>query len=261
MITNYYYLMTNLLSEDELKIITSIIEHLENESSAGKVGIQQIAKDNYVSTSSIIKLCKKLGFEGYSELYYHLSLNEHRPPETKEDAFSLSAMLENYSDDVVDSFCKLLYAHKSRKIFAIGCGFSEFVAEYMVHRLAVSGFLPFKQVHFYDLMLFSTRDQSQMSSNLTPSSLIVVSQSGETESILEEVRQAKELGYSIIAFTRRAESTLASLSDVSFVVDSSKQMLIRNVPNLFFAKVIMIFEELMGAYFHFERTLSASSEE
>jgi len=257
MITNYYYLTTNLLSEAELKIITSIIDHLESESGTGKVGIQQIAKENYVSTSSIIKLCKKLGFEGYSELYYHLSLDEHRLPDPAENAFGLPNLLENYSDEIVDQFCKLLYTHKSRKVFAIGCGFSEFVADYVVHRLAISGFLPFKQLHFYDLMLFRSRDKAQMSTNLTPSFLIVISQSGETESIIEEARQAKENGYSIIAFTRRTDSKLASLSDISFVVDTSNQMLIRNVPNLFFGKVILVFEELMGAYFHFERTLPA----
>ena len=60
-----------MISEDETKIITSIISHIE--AGERRIGIQQIASENYVSSTFIIKMCKRLGFEGYSELYYHLS--------------------------------------------------------------------------------------------------------------------------------------------------------------------------------------------
>ena len=66
-----YFLLTNLLSEDERKVITSITAHIER--GEKRVGIQQIAAENYLSTASIVKMCKRLGFDGYSELYYHLS--------------------------------------------------------------------------------------------------------------------------------------------------------------------------------------------
>ena len=66
-----YFLLTNLLSEDERKVITSITAHIER--GEKRAGIQQIAAENYLSTASIIKMCKRLGFDGYSELYYHLS--------------------------------------------------------------------------------------------------------------------------------------------------------------------------------------------
>ena len=65
-----YYLLTNLLTEEETKIITSIIQHIENDER--RIGVQQIANENYVSPTYIIKMCKRLGFDGYSELYYHL---------------------------------------------------------------------------------------------------------------------------------------------------------------------------------------------
>ena len=62
-----YYILTNLLSDDERRVITSIVRHIEL--GGNKVGIQQIASENYVSTAFIMKLCKRLGFAGYSELY------------------------------------------------------------------------------------------------------------------------------------------------------------------------------------------------
>ena len=58
-----YFLLTNLLSEDERKVITSITAHIER--GEKRVGIQQIAAENYLSTASIVKMCKRLGFDGY----------------------------------------------------------------------------------------------------------------------------------------------------------------------------------------------------
>ena len=47
-----YFLLTNLLSEDEQKIITSIAAHLER--GEKRVGIQQVATENFVSTATIV---------------------------------------------------------------------------------------------------------------------------------------------------------------------------------------------------------------
>ena len=64
-----HYLLTNLLSEEEERIITSITAHIEK--GGKRPGIQQIANENYLSTTFIVKMCKRLGFDGYSELYYN----------------------------------------------------------------------------------------------------------------------------------------------------------------------------------------------
>ena len=43
-----YFLLTKLLSEDKRKVITSITAHIEH--GKKRVGIQQIAVENYLST-------------------------------------------------------------------------------------------------------------------------------------------------------------------------------------------------------------------
>lgn len=72
-----YFLLTNLLSEDEKRVITGIAAHIER--GEKRVGIQQIASENFLSAASIVKMCKRLGFDGYSELYYYLSRQMDRP--------------------------------------------------------------------------------------------------------------------------------------------------------------------------------------
>ena len=53
---------------------TSILKYLqENISDLKKIGIRKVAKDNYTSTTTVYKLCKKLNFEGYSDMIYHFT--------------------------------------------------------------------------------------------------------------------------------------------------------------------------------------------
>ena len=75
--TQNHYLLTNLLSEEESQVITSIMEHIRR--GEKRPVIQQIAKENYLSTTSIMKMCKRLGFDGYSDLYYYLSRQLENP--------------------------------------------------------------------------------------------------------------------------------------------------------------------------------------
>ena len=62
-------------------------------------------------------------------------------------------------------------------------------------------------------------------------------------------RWAESKGFSAICFTRRSDSKLARMSDLTFLVDASNQTLISAVPNQFFGKVILAFEELIGRLF------------
>ena len=100
-----YYILTNLLSDDERRVITSIVRHIEL--GGNKVGIQQIASENHASTAFIMKLCKRLGFAGYSELYYNLAQSSgegHR----SSDPDPLCGLIDGYTPEQAEQFCKML---------------------------------------------------------------------------------------------------------------------------------------------------------
>lgn len=241
-----YYFLTNQLSDDETRVVTSIVKHIENNEE--KVGIAQIAEENFVSASFIIKMCKRLGFNGYSELYYSLSRRISESASEKKSA-ELASLVDNFNEKDVEEFCGYLEKFRETKMFAVGAGFADFVADYIVQRLGVSGFMVFNRVHFYDFMLFREKNERAMQSNVEPSIIIAISQSGETEAVLNDVQRARQHGFRVVSFTKRHDSTLAGLSDLVFVVDGARQTLISGVPNHFFGKVILVFEELMGIYF------------
>ena len=105
-----YFLLTNLLSEDEKKVITSITAHIER--GEKRVGIQQIASENFLSTTSIVKMCKRLGFDGYSELYYYLSRQFDSHGETRDrkicKLLGIKAMADDAAFYLTDDTEKLL---------------------------------------------------------------------------------------------------------------------------------------------------------
>lgn len=214
-----YFLLTNLLSEDEKRVITGIAAHIER--GEKRVGIQQIASENFLSAASIVKMCKRLGFDGYSELYYYLSRQMDRRGERS--AENLKTLVDNYSDELVNGFCALLDAfapaenvHDRRGLFQHrGRSISQ-------QRLSICGFMVYNNVHFYDHMLFcSAHDLTD--EEAAPSVMFAVSQSGETEPVLNDVRHARQNGHKIVTFTKRADSALARLADLVIVVDGSKQ--------------------------------------
>ena len=241
-----YYILANNLTAEEIAVVQSIIGHIEKGS--GKVGIQRIARQNNVSPTFIMKLCKRLGFDGYSELYYYLAMNRTAIAPAK-SAIGLPMLVDNYDAKQVKAFGALLAKYHDRKMFVVGEGFADLVADYIVQRLAVCGFMVFNRVHFFDLMMFRPDADSHMETNIEPSLIIAISQSGETGTIVNDVSLARQHSFEVVCFTRRADSTLAAASDIAFIVDASKQALLSGVPNPFFGKVILAFEEMMGSYY------------
>lgn len=234
-----YYLILNNLNEQETNVITSIVSHIEK--GGKRPGISRIAAENYVSASFIVKLCKKLGFAGYTELYYYLQKN--RP--------SVPASLMDYPPEEFQKFYSILWQGRERNGFAVGEGFGDIVAEYMMTRLGICGFHVFNRVHFYDYMLFrreGKNGRNVVTSNILPSFIIAISQSGETDTVLTNVRRAKEEGFRVISFTRVADSSLAKMSDALFLVDPVSQVLAGQMPNPFFGKVILLFEQLLSDF-------------
>ena len=142
---------------DEKRVITSITAHIER--GEKRVGIQQIANENFLSTTTIVKMCKRLGFDGYSELYYYLSrqFNSHGQDRSAEN---IKSLIDNYSDELLDRFCGLLDQSRRAKLFTTGEGFSDIVGAYIAQRLSICGFMAFSNVHFYDYMIFQEAQQS-----------------------------------------------------------------------------------------------------
>lgn len=209
------------LNDLEKQIVSYMQNHLDELKS---IGIRQMAKDNYTSTSTIYKLCNKFGFEGYSDMIYHLT-------NTKETTVDFNVRYIEYKTE----FKKILN-HKSSRIIVFGLGFSAPIAEYIQQRLTLLGYQTFSVVH---MEMFNQLDTDN-------TVLIVISYSGQTPRLREIVKNASDNHVPVISFIGNKNSPIYIASSLPILIANYNSFTHDlNKPNFFFGEAIMAFESLI----------------
>lgn len=225
------------LTKLEEEILTYLINNIDD---CMNQGIREIAKKNFTSPSTIIRLSKKLGYSGFVELIY--SIRNKIPSTDTDDTFasidSKNIFSTNYNN-AIDDFINCL---KQGNILVSGEGFSEIVSKYMYMKLLVLGKKSILST-FIDLdVLFDNHVE-------TINSIILVSKSGEGSHCVNSCMQAKERNIKIISFTGNSESTLAKNSDIVLLIRDNHKLDNDNYyPNPFFAYCIECFELIINKY-------------
>ena len=112
-------------------------------------------------------------------------------------------------EDKRQQFASLLRQKES--FFLYGAGFSYLFAEYLTKKLQVLGKTAFISGPGDSRNIF-------LSNAARYQVFIAVSRSGETEQVLDKARIAKNVGMTIVAFTRASANTLAGMADVHFAL-------------------------------------------
>lgn len=209
------------LNNLEKQIVSYMQEHLYELKS---IGIRQMAKDNYTSTSTIYKLCNKFGFEGYSDMIYHLT-------STKDTSINFKHKYLEYKE----IFCSLI-ANQSQRIIVFGLGFSATIAEYMQQRLTLLGYQAMCVVHMEMFNKFFNENTL----------LIVVSYSGQTPRLNEIIKTAYENQIPIISFIANQQSPIFDNSTLPILIgnyDSFSHDM--NQSHTFYGETIIAFETLL----------------
>lgn len=209
------------LTRAEHRVLVFIAEHA---SLIGKITVRELAQQTYVSTATIMRLCQKMGFSGYSEFIYHckqlLTESPRRavaPGDTPPDGVMPDAyrrFVANYeksfayvTPEVMAAFCRLL-RHESH-FFLYGAGFSHLFAEYFAKKLQILG---------KDAFVSGLGDSKGIFLSNAPKYqvFIAISRSGETEQVIEKAQIAKNIGMTVVAFTRASLNPLANVADLHF---------------------------------------------
>lgn len=188
-----------ILTNTELNIIETII----NELSEGKekISIRDLANKTFVSTTVIIKLAKKLGFVGYSQMIYVLNESIHQKASI-DNIYSLSEFISEDDMDKINALADDIYKHKNQKIYLVGLGFSAIITQYFSKRLAE-----------FDIFAYDGAPIDCVNDRSNPSVVIVFSKSGETTDLIQIMEISKRMGHTMYAFTTSSDSTIASVAD------------------------------------------------
>ncbi len=212
---------------------------LEEGESLRDQSARSIAARLYTAPSTVSRLCKRLGYDGYKdfrdayldELRYlssaFTSIDANQPFKRSDDKRTIAAKMGALYRETVDDTLQLIeqaalektvqLVADARNVFVYSAGPQSFIAEDFVDKMARIG----RRVivaHKDDTSFFfgsGARDDEVY---------LVLSYSGETNNALRVARQIKARGGTIVAVTSYGRNTLSQLADVTINVSTREKL-------------------------------------
>ncbi|KOC91437.1 MurR/RpiR family transcriptional regulator [Winslowiella iniecta] len=219
-----------------------------------KLTVRMLAEETFVSTATIMRLCQKLGFSGFSEFIFHIKLllNDYptQPPlppsETHQPTpLAFPQFVANYqrtfdfiSAESISAFSQLL--HQQESFFLYGTGFSHLFAEYLAKKLQILGKTAFASGLGDSRSIFLNNAAKYRV-------FIAISRSGETEQVLDKARIALSSGMTVVVFTRASFNSLSRLADIHFQLydDASNEAVDVGEITSFESNLVMLIDLLL----------------
>lgn len=213
---------------------------LENTFDIPKLSIKELAKRSQTSDASVLRFCKTMGYGGYREFIVSISTALGSMDENVKDQYTdirpgddLNTIIANISfnncksiEDTLSVLDKnevaraVALLRKTNKVDFYGVGASALVCEDAQQKFARINMM----CHAYT----DTHSQLTAATLLNSSDVVVmISNSGSTEDILDALEVARPTGASIIAITRYTKSPLADNADIVLSI-STPEITIRS---------------------------------
>ena len=236
---------TASLTDTERAVLEFLLTHIDE---ALKLGVRGVAKANFTSTSTVMRLSRKLGYNGFIEMYYKLlgAAGKGTPVYELNEGF-----LSHFAGDgnvSMENYRSLRLAsqriHKTdQMVFIYGMGFSSMMAEYLAKKLLVLGIK----------CIFSDGADSigVFENNLEDIGVFIAfSRSGRSPYVLNRVKMADENSVFTMGFTNDGASPLKEYCSCVIEVPDDNPLDDRNMkPTLFFSKTITMIELLIYEYY------------
>lgn len=193
-----------------------------NEEKVVYMKVRELAEEVHVSTTTILRFCKKVGCEGYSEFRLKLK-QEVNSKEQKKINMDLTAVKDFFERVQTQAFAeniqeavKLLT--KASSIIFVGVGNSSIIGKYGARYFNNVGWFSFA---IDDPFTPVFRGKGERTATAT----IALSVSGETEQTLMLAEKLKRRGSSLISITNKANCSLAKMSDcnINYYVSEYKK--------------------------------------
>lgn len=234
------------LSDNERAVIDFILAFEEKEN----LKIKVIEDKLYISSSTIIRACKKLGYKSFNQFKFALlSVSES-------EKINIDANFENIKLAIKDDILKTMGLLKedllenvvneiknSKRIFCVGIGMSSQVTSEFNRQLKLIGFWTNDYSEKYAL--------ERIPDIATKEDLIIdFSLSGEDEEINKILVNAKCKGAKIVGICNLGNNTLANISDIVIPVYNTRQsrkkirsrLMLHLASTLIIEKLIMTYE-------------------
>lgn len=193
---------------------------IKNRNTVTYMRIRELADEAHVSTTTVLRFCKKMGCDGFSEFKIKLKMYLEKDEEIniKNDK---TVILEFINRSNSDEFEKELekaaeIIKEARHIFCVGIGSSGAIADYASRYFAGIGkfSIPITDPFYPTEGIEASECVS-----------IVFTVSGETPTVIEHMIRMKKKGAKLISITNSKNCTVAKMADLQlayYVQDEKK---------------------------------------
>lgn len=195
------------LNELEMSVYQYVMLH---QSAIPYMRIRELAAESHVSTTTVLRFCKKLGCDGYAEFKLKLkdSLGHQNVARIPEDLSELKAFLERVESPAyqkrLDEASSIIA--KADRVLCVGVSNSGYMAQYAARYFSTFGKFSMALTDpFYPVW------QLNDSANTVA---LVFSISGEVAQTIQITNQLKRHLCKIISITNTESSTIAQLADL-----------------------------------------------
>lgn len=221
-------------NKEELSVAErAVLDYLiENRDNLKDFGVEKIAEAAYTSPASVVRMCKKLGYQGFKDFKIDFILANAKVeiPDTKEyqdviltktyengraaienNIRILEETLKIFNIDVVEKAAQAIM--NARKILIFGKGSSYLVCKDLEMKL--------RRINKFAIAQGESHDQLVDATFLNNKDVVIfVSNSGKTKETVTSALLAKENGATIISITKLGSSILADISDIVLYTSS-----------------------------------------
>lgn len=174
-----------------------------------------------VSTATIVRTMKKMGYEGFTSFKYHLKDSQENNPKfaiiDQVDKKIRQAIIKNEQEvnrtiQMLDSGTiedAIQSIKAANKITIFARGFSELIAKEMEIKFQLLG----KYCELHDDPNIIKSISKKIKNN---GIVIFISLNGETSELVEAAKNCHQRGITMITFTANSNSTLVELSEIVF---------------------------------------------
>lgn len=241
------------LSDAERSVLLFMVQHIDE---VRAMGVRAISRECLTSTSTVMRLAKKLGYDGFVDMCYQLksALSSRRGIQTDHPIITSNAGVQTRALPHDMSFpipeatfstmtdvAKLLRGSRGMT-HVYGCGFSSITAIYLAKKLLGLGVRALQSSADDSIAIFENNLERT-------DSLIVFSRSGRTKRVLDRVAIAADEGICTIAFTGDHPSPLHDACDFSLTIPDEHPLDDRNTDlATYFPCCFMLIEYLVHEY-------------
>ncbi|WP_270179771.1 MurR/RpiR family transcriptional regulator [Alkalihalobacillus sp. CinArs1] len=200
------------LTDLEDQIIQYMLEHRRD---VVKMSIQKLAKETHTVPNSIMRLMKKLEYEGFTQLKLRLK-DEMEETETNPDSFQyeIERTFELTDPKLIEVASE--WMHQSQRLLVYGAGALSYISELLVMNIKP----------FHKDVTFTVHRHQNIAAlhHFTKKDLVILlSQSGDTDQTVELAEYAKERGARVLGMSHMGESRLSRVADLMLYCYAPKE--------------------------------------